>query len=558
MSKLKFVQDDDGNDTKEASGMYSKEGEFVEFDSMCDCSGQVRRSPGNSLCWYRDGVGGRGCPHTVSLDGVFPAQFDSTSGRSSGLSLGRRSPVQRRWKDIALAVKCRSSWELNCGVLALWLTRWCRLVPGLAWPAFVANLNSILGTCLKLASLYEQRVALVSVVWKFLVLRASASDDQDEKLKITAAQNVQFTALATKILPVDTRAVSVTRLRKTLFGLGHPYRPHSLSPFLSPIPSRTKRWQEAFGKTWRLFTQPTVVGLCLQVEVWLNRVMESMRSTVKHELSEAVVAYEEKPRDQWLFDYPAQVALCGTQIWWTTEVGIAFGRLEEGYENALKDYYKKQVSLPPIPRAGRSNTGCTSDILRLNFWPHEFKRKQTNALQWSPPFGRESVRHLQKWSGRKVSAWAQSDFEQSVPGCRPHRRWGKAFVQLEGWIQRHIFVISSRWLMSTARAILWTAQRALSFRLSWLSLFSSSLPQSNTAPMQLQALPRTLVKFWFIQTFVICASASVAHYQYRHRHHHHHHRHCHHHGICHCYLHSHRYFAILPSLSLSRWTSWPH
>ena len=38
-----------------------------------------------------------------------------------------------------------------------------------------------------------------------------------------------------------------------------------------------------------------------------------------------------------------QVALSGTQIWWTTEVNIAFARLEEGYENALKDYYKKQV-----------------------------------------------------------------------------------------------------------------------------------------------------------------------------------------------------------------------
>ena len=82
-----------------------------------------------------------------------------------------------------------------------------------------------------------------------------------------------------------------------------------------------------------------------KVEVWLNRVMDAMRSTVRHELSEAVVSYEEKPRDQWLFDYPAQVALCGTQIWWTTEVVLAFGRLEEGYENALKDYYKKQVQL---------------------------------------------------------------------------------------------------------------------------------------------------------------------------------------------------------------------
>ena len=38
-----------------------------------------------------------------------------------------------------------------------------------------------------------------------------------------------------------------------------------------------------------------------------------------------------------------QVALAGTQIWWTTEVNLAFARLEEGYENALKDYYKKQV-----------------------------------------------------------------------------------------------------------------------------------------------------------------------------------------------------------------------
>jgi len=80
-----------------------------------------------------------------------------------------------------------------------------------------------------------------------------------------------------------------------------------------------------------------------QVEMWLNKVLDTMRSTIRHELSEAVVSYEEKPRDQWLFDFPAQVALCGTQIWWTTEVNIAFNRLEEGYENALKEYNRKQI-----------------------------------------------------------------------------------------------------------------------------------------------------------------------------------------------------------------------
>nr|XP_004569740.1 dynein heavy chain 9, axonemal [Maylandia zebra] len=81
-----------------------------------------------------------------------------------------------------------------------------------------------------------------------------------------------------------------------------------------------------------------------QVEMWLNRVLDTMRSTVRHEMTEAVIAYEEKPREQWLFDYSAQVALTCTQIWWTSDVTMAFARLEEGYDNAMKEYYKKQVS----------------------------------------------------------------------------------------------------------------------------------------------------------------------------------------------------------------------
>uniref|UniRef100_A0A8C8AZP1 Dynein axonemal heavy chain 17 n=1 Tax=Otus sunia TaxID=257818 RepID=A0A8C8AZP1_9STRI len=81
-----------------------------------------------------------------------------------------------------------------------------------------------------------------------------------------------------------------------------------------------------------------------QVEVWLNRVLGSMRSTLRRLIPEALVTYEEKPREQWVLDYPAQVALTCTQIWWTTEVGIAFSRLEEGYENAMRDYNKKQIA----------------------------------------------------------------------------------------------------------------------------------------------------------------------------------------------------------------------
>ena len=79
-----------------------------------------------------------------------------------------------------------------------------------------------------------------------------------------------------------------------------------------------------------------------QVEVWLTRLMTNMRETIRynkkiiyifgvlknyffrHCMTKAVKAYEVKARDQWLFDYPAQVSLCGTQIWWTSEVTNLF------------------------------------------------------------------------------------------------------------------------------------------------------------------------------------------------------------------------------------------
>ncbi|GCC24108.1 hypothetical protein chiPu_0002508 [Chiloscyllium punctatum] len=81
-----------------------------------------------------------------------------------------------------------------------------------------------------------------------------------------------------------------------------------------------------------------------QVEIWLNRLLDRMCATLRHEIAEAVVAYEEKPREQWIFEYPAQIALTGTQIIWNGEVSSTFAKLEEGYENAMKDYLKKQIS----------------------------------------------------------------------------------------------------------------------------------------------------------------------------------------------------------------------
>ncbi|XP_026133128.1 dynein axonemal heavy chain 9 [Carassius auratus] len=149
-----------------------------------------------------------------------------------------------------------------------------------------------------------------------------------------------------------------------------------------------------------------------QVEAWLNRVLDSMRATVRHEMTEAVAAYEEKPREQWLFDYPAQVALTCTQIWWSTDVGMAFSRLEEGYENAMKEYYKKQVSqlntlitmligqLTPGDRQ-KVMTICTIDVHARDVVDKIIQQKVENsqAFLWL-----SQLRH--RWSEREKHCFA--------------------------------------------------------------------------------------------------------------------------------------------------------
>ncbi len=69
----------------------------------------------------------------------------------------------------------------------------------------------------------------------------------------------------------------------------------------------TKTATAMYAKDGEFVEFPDICDCNGQVEVWLNRLLDSMKATVRHEMTEAVSGYEEKPRDQWLFDYPAQV-----------------------------------------------------------------------------------------------------------------------------------------------------------------------------------------------------------------------------------------------------------
>ncbi|XP_012283270.1 dynein beta chain, ciliary [Orussus abietinus] len=148
------------------------------------------------------------------------------------------------------------------------------------------------------------------------------------------------------------------------------------------------------------------------VEAWLNRLQDAMRVSIRHYFGEAVVTYEEKPREQWLFDYPAQVSLCGTQIWWTSEVNAAFERLEEGYENAIKDYLKKQISqlstlisllLGELSKQDRQKvmTICTIDVHSRDVVAKlvQAKVETSQAFQWQ-----SQLRH--RWDDKEKDCFA--------------------------------------------------------------------------------------------------------------------------------------------------------
>ncbi|KAK7573934.1 hypothetical protein V9T40_011125 [Parthenolecanium corni] len=148
------------------------------------------------------------------------------------------------------------------------------------------------------------------------------------------------------------------------------------------------------------------------VEIWLNNLQNTMMSTIRHYIAEGTQSYEEKSREQWLFDYPAQASLCGSQIWWTTEVNMAFAQLEEGYENALKDYQKKQISqlntlisllLGELSKQDRQKimTICTIDVHSRDVVGRliQAKIETSSAFQWQ-----SQLRH--RWDDMEKDCFA--------------------------------------------------------------------------------------------------------------------------------------------------------
>jgi dynein heavy chain, axonemal len=87
---------------------------------------------------------------------------------------------------------------------------------------------------------------------------------------------------------------------------------------------------------------PAIFEMRGAVEFWLNELVRYMQITLREVLAasntEAISWDTDKPREEWVFNFPAQITLVSSQITWTEEVERSLEELEAGQEDSVKKY----------------------------------------------------------------------------------------------------------------------------------------------------------------------------------------------------------------------------
>ncbi|XP_049921653.1 dynein axonemal heavy chain 12 [Epinephelus moara] len=103
------------------------------------------------------------------------------------------------------------------------------------------------------------------------------------------------------------------------------------------------------------------------VEKWLLQVEDVMLRSVRDVIAQSKVAYAETPRSQWVKEWPGQVVLCTSQIFWTLEVHEAIGAGADGlknYHQQLQNQLNDIVELVrgKLPKQTRTTLGALVTI----------------------------------------------------------------------------------------------------------------------------------------------------------------------------------------------------
>ncbi|KAJ3092439.1 Dynein heavy chain 3, axonemal [Quaeritorhiza haematococci] len=79
------------------------------------------------------------------------------------------------------------------------------------------------------------------------------------------------------------------------------------------------------------------------VEKWLLQVEKVMQASVHQQITNALKAYAEVPREKWVLEWPGQVVICVSQIYWTKEVTEMINRGGQAGLKAYKEQCTRQL-----------------------------------------------------------------------------------------------------------------------------------------------------------------------------------------------------------------------
>jgi hypothetical protein len=83
------------------------------------------------------------------------------------------------------------------------------------------------------------------------------------------------------------------------------------------------------------------------VEKWLIEVEQVMRESLQAVTRRAFDAYAVTERSQWIFQWPGQVVICGSQMYWTAEVAAAISaHTVRAYEDQCTAQLQEVKSAP--------------------------------------------------------------------------------------------------------------------------------------------------------------------------------------------------------------------
>ncbi|MEQ2250438.1 hypothetical protein ILYODFUR_000797 [Ilyodon furcidens] len=91
------------------------------------------------------------------------------------------------------------------------------------------------------------------------------------------------------------------------------------------------------GERVELIQHISTSGAKGAVEKWLIQVEDVMLRSVRDVIARSRLAYAETPRNQWVTEWPGQVVICTSQIFWTLEVHEAIRAGTDG----IKKYYQQ-------------------------------------------------------------------------------------------------------------------------------------------------------------------------------------------------------------------------